>query len=159
MQLLTADQVEFWHNPEKTGWMHSQGEHIKTWRKRWFVLKQASSCAHDLQRAAPPLRDSTPPHTHTYTPCPIGVYVGLLKQRGCLLQGFLFRFANSEVGPSTKPRGIVDLSTVTDVADGSAATSRPNSIKLTTATGQICYLCESETSQARTLDIFCVHSF
>jgi hypothetical protein len=40
MQLLTADQVEFWHGPEKTGWMHSQGEHIKTWRKRWFVLKQ-----------------------------------------------------------------------------------------------------------------------
>mgnify|MGYP001810557620 CR=1 FL=1 len=39
-QLLTADQVEFWHHPEKAGWMHSQGEHIKTWRKRWFVLKQ-----------------------------------------------------------------------------------------------------------------------
>lgn len=42
LQLLTADQVEFWHHPEKAGWMHSQGEHIKTWRKRWFVLKQAS---------------------------------------------------------------------------------------------------------------------
>ncbi len=40
LQLLTADQVEFWHHPEKAGWMHSQGEHIKTWRKRWFVLKQ-----------------------------------------------------------------------------------------------------------------------
>ena len=40
LQLLTADQVEFWHGPEKAGWMYSQGEHIKTWRKRWFVLKQ-----------------------------------------------------------------------------------------------------------------------
>ena len=40
LQLLTADQVEFWHHPEKAGWMHSQGEHIRTWRKRWFVLKQ-----------------------------------------------------------------------------------------------------------------------
>ena len=42
MQLLTADQVEFWHDPEKAGWMHSQGEHIRTWRKRWFVLKQVN---------------------------------------------------------------------------------------------------------------------
>ncbi len=39
-QLLTADQVEFWRAPEKAGWMQSQGEHIKTWRRRWFVLKQ-----------------------------------------------------------------------------------------------------------------------
>lgn len=99
--LLTADQVEFWHHPEKEGWMHSQGEHIKTWRKRWFVLKQ----------------------------------------------GFLFRFAASEVGPAFKARGIVDLSTVTDVSDGGSTTGRPNSIKLSTATGHICYLCENETSQ------------
>lgn len=35
-----ADQVEFWRSPEKSGWMHSQGEVIKTWRRRWFVLKQ-----------------------------------------------------------------------------------------------------------------------
>lgn len=26
-------------------------------------------------------------------------------------QGFLFRFADDKVGPSSKPRGIVDLST------------------------------------------------
>ncbi|PSC70595.1 pleckstrin homology domain-containing 1-like [Micractinium conductrix] len=99
--LLTADQVEFWHHPEKAGWMHSQGEHIKTWRKRWFVLKQ----------------------------------------------GFLFRFATNDVTSSSKPRGIVDLSTVTDVADGGATTGRPNSIKLSTAAGHISYLCENETSQ------------
>ncbi|KAL4423786.1 hypothetical protein ABPG75_001087 [Micractinium tetrahymenae] len=99
--LLTADQVEFWHHPEKAGWMHSQGEHIKTWRKRWFVLKQ----------------------------------------------GFIFRFASNDVSSSSKPRGIVDLSTVTDVSDGSGATGRPNSIKVSTATGYICYLCENETSQ------------
>lgn len=36
----TADQVEFWRSPEKSGWMYSQGEVIKTWRRRWFVLKQ-----------------------------------------------------------------------------------------------------------------------
>lgn len=42
-QLLTADQVEFWRAPEKAGWMQSQGEHIRTWRRRWFVLKQVCS--------------------------------------------------------------------------------------------------------------------
>lgn len=32
--------VEFWHNPERNGWLMKQGEYIKTWRRRWFVLKQ-----------------------------------------------------------------------------------------------------------------------
>ena len=32
--------VEFWEAPERTGWLMKQGEHIKTWRRRWFVLKQ-----------------------------------------------------------------------------------------------------------------------
>jgi hypothetical protein len=100
--LPTADQVEFWKSPEKAGWMYSQGEHIKTWRKRWFVLKQ----------------------------------------------GFLFRFASQDVVPASKPRGIVDLSQVTDVSDGSELTGRPLSIKLSTATGgSKCYLTESETAQ------------
>ena len=31
--------VEYWKQPDYDGWMQSQGEHIKTWRKRWFVLK------------------------------------------------------------------------------------------------------------------------
>ncbi len=81
--------------------MHSQGEHIRTWRKRWFVLKQ----------------------------------------------GFLFRFASSDINSGSKPRGIVDLSQVTDVTDGSAATGRPNSIKVSTAGSHICYLTDSETAQ------------
>ncbi|KAG5109701.1 hypothetical protein JHK82_038924 [Glycine max] len=34
------DGVEFWSNPERTGWLTKQGEYIKTWRRRWFVLKQ-----------------------------------------------------------------------------------------------------------------------
>jgi len=32
--------VEFWHSPEKTGWLMKQGDLISTWRRRWFVLKQ-----------------------------------------------------------------------------------------------------------------------
>ena len=31
--------VEYWKQPDYDGWMQSQGEHIKTWRKRWWVLK------------------------------------------------------------------------------------------------------------------------
>ena len=32
--------VEFWHGAERSGWLTKQGEYIKTWRRRWFVLKQ-----------------------------------------------------------------------------------------------------------------------
>jgi hypothetical protein len=31
--------VEFWHEPERAGWLMKQGDVVKTWRKRWFVLK------------------------------------------------------------------------------------------------------------------------
>ncbi|KAG5020468.1 hypothetical protein JHK87_016323 [Glycine soja] len=35
------DSVEFWSNPKRTGgWLTKQGEYIKTWHHRWFVLKQ-----------------------------------------------------------------------------------------------------------------------
>ncbi|GAA0186451.1 hypothetical protein Leryth_008600 [Lithospermum erythrorhizon] len=34
------DGVEFWSGPERAGWLTKQGEYIKTWRRRWFVLKQ-----------------------------------------------------------------------------------------------------------------------
>ncbi|CAM6103186.1 unnamed protein product [Calypogeia fissa] len=36
----TGAVVEFWHDAERTGWLMKQGEYIKTWRRRWFVLKQ-----------------------------------------------------------------------------------------------------------------------
>jgi hypothetical protein len=35
----TGPLVEFWKDPERCGWLMKQGEHIKTWRRRWFVLK------------------------------------------------------------------------------------------------------------------------
>ena len=34
-----SSSVRFWHEPDFSGFMYSQGEVIKTWRKRWFVLK------------------------------------------------------------------------------------------------------------------------
>lgn len=33
-------QIQFWIDPEHSGWLLKQGEYIKTWRRRWFVLKQ-----------------------------------------------------------------------------------------------------------------------
>ncbi|GIL73762.1 hypothetical protein Vretimale_5370 [Volvox reticuliferus] len=38
--LPAADEVEYWRSPDKAGWLQSQGEHLKNWRNRWFVLKQ-----------------------------------------------------------------------------------------------------------------------
>lgn len=34
------ERVAFWSSPERAGWLTKQGEYIKTWRRRWFVLKQ-----------------------------------------------------------------------------------------------------------------------
>jgi hypothetical protein len=31
--------VEFWRQPERSGWLMKQGEFVKTWRRRWFILK------------------------------------------------------------------------------------------------------------------------
>ena len=31
--------MEFWAEPEKEGWLQSQGDHLRTWRRRYFVLK------------------------------------------------------------------------------------------------------------------------
>eukprot|EP01026_Neomeris_dumetosa_P049479 TRINITY_DN4316_c0_g1_i1.p2 TRINITY_DN4316_c0_g1~~TRINITY_DN4316_c0_g1_i1.p2 ORF type:complete len:137 (-),score=20.36 TRINITY_DN4316_c0_g1_i1:245-655(-) len=35
-----SGDVEFWHGAEKDGWLMKQGQYIKTWRRRFFVLKQ-----------------------------------------------------------------------------------------------------------------------
>lgn len=100
MQALPiADEIEFWHGAEKEGWLYSQGEYIKNWRRRWFVLKQ----------------------------------------------GHLFRFATRDINPASKPRGVVDLSQVSDVSDGRSTTGRSTSLKLSTATGHVCYIADSET--------------
>ncbi|EFN54128.1 hypothetical protein CHLNCDRAFT_13944, partial [Chlorella variabilis] len=31
--------VEFWRQAERSGWLMKQGEFMKTWRRRWFILK------------------------------------------------------------------------------------------------------------------------
>ncbi|OAY62529.2 hypothetical protein MANES_01G162600v8 [Manihot esculenta] len=32
--------IQFWSNPERSGWLMKQGDYLKNWRRRWFVLKQ-----------------------------------------------------------------------------------------------------------------------
>ena len=106
--LPTAEEVEFWSAPDKAGWLQSQGDHIKTWRRRWHVLKQ----------------------------------------------GHLFRFASPADAASraARPRGVVDLSQVTDVGEARAATGRDCSLRLATASGaELCYLADSETEQVEWL--------
>ncbi|XP_011035976.1 PREDICTED: pleckstrin homology domain-containing protein 1-like [Populus euphratica] len=39
-QSTQMDMVEFWSRSERTGWLIKQGEHIKTWRRQWVVLKR-----------------------------------------------------------------------------------------------------------------------
>ena len=34
-----AGAVEWWRSPEHAGWLHKKGEHLSTWRRRWFVLR------------------------------------------------------------------------------------------------------------------------
>lgn len=99
MQLKALEDVEFWRDPEKTGWMQCQGEVIKSWRRRWFILKE----------------------------------------------GFLFRFSSPDVNAASKPRGFVDLSKVTDVSEARDQTGKNNSLKLSTETGHVAYLADSET--------------
>jgi len=38
-QVVVPSAIIFWHNPTHDGWLHSQGDHTKSWRRRWFVLK------------------------------------------------------------------------------------------------------------------------
>lgn len=39
-QLPSVDAVEYWRTPDKAGWLGSQAEVMRLWRRRWFVLKQ-----------------------------------------------------------------------------------------------------------------------
>ncbi|KAF6262398.1 hypothetical protein COO60DRAFT_1624958 [Scenedesmus sp. NREL 46B-D3] len=39
-KLPSVDAVEYWRAPDKAGWLQSQSEVMKMWRRRWFVLKQ-----------------------------------------------------------------------------------------------------------------------
>ena len=68
-----------------------------------------------------------------------------------LKQGYMFRFATPDVSPGTKPRGLVDLSKVSDVTPAKDATGRNNSLMLSSPTGRVLYVADSETEQVEWL--------
>eukprot|EP00244_Chara_vulgaris_P004284 TRINITY_DN1849_c0_g1_i1.p1 TRINITY_DN1849_c0_g1~~TRINITY_DN1849_c0_g1_i1.p1 ORF type:complete len:150 (-),score=36.71 TRINITY_DN1849_c0_g1_i1:256-705(-) len=45
--------VPFWDAPERCGWLMKQGEYIKTWRRRWFVLKDGKIFWFKEERVTP----------------------------------------------------------------------------------------------------------
>ncbi|GFP79495.1 pleckstrin homology domain-containing protein 1 [Phtheirospermum japonicum] len=58
MELVQAgtndyDGVEFWGPSERAGWLTKQGEYIKTWRRRWFVLKHRARSSDSKNRWSP----------------------------------------------------------------------------------------------------------
>ncbi|GMN23795.1 hypothetical protein TIFTF001_000276 [Ficus carica] len=58
--------VEFWSEPERAGWLTKQGDYIKTWRRRWFVLKQGKLLWFKDSNVS---RASTPRGVLTMTTC------------------------------------------------------------------------------------------
>lgn len=60
-----------------------------------------------------------------------------------LKEGYVFRFLNNDIDSGSKPRGIVDLSKITDVQDtkGGMGGSR-HIIKLCTERNFIQYMCD-----------------
>ncbi|CAG9461373.1 unnamed protein product [Pedinophyceae sp. YPF-701] len=52
-----AGDTAYWEKPERCGWLMKQGEYIKTWRRRWFVLKDGKIFWFKFDRVT---RDSEP---------------------------------------------------------------------------------------------------
>lgn len=111
-QLAAANEVEYWSQPEKAGWVLCQGEVVKSWRKRWLVLKQVrEDPSFALNGAVLPLLFAallSAPLPLVLTPS----LVPFLFLSCCAPKGHLFRFIDDNVSEAVKPRGAVDLSKV-----------------------------------------------
>merc|ERR1711887_438469 len=90
--------VEFWHSPERCGWLMKQGEYIKTWRRRWFILKQ----------------------------------------------GKIFWFKTEEVGPSSIPRGVVDISRCLSIKGAEDVINRAHAFELSTHSETMFFIADSD---------------
>lgn len=95
---LEYDGIEFWTEPERAGWLTKQGEYIKTWRRRWFVLKQ----------------------------------------------GKLFWFKESIVNRSSKPRGVIPVSTCLTVKGAEDVLNRQFAFEISTRSDTMYFIADSE---------------
>ncbi|KAH7433403.1 hypothetical protein KP509_07G067600 [Ceratopteris richardii] len=91
-------QVDFSVNPERTGWLMKQGAIIKTWRRRWFVLKS----------------------------------------------GKLFWFKDSYVSRSSKPRGVIPVTSCLTVKGAEDVLNRPYAFELTTSQETMYFLAATD---------------
>ncbi|XP_074280321.1 pleckstrin homology domain-containing protein 1 [Silene latifolia] len=92
------DGVQFWSEPERAGWLTKQGEYIKTWRRRWFVLKQ----------------------------------------------GKLFWFKESVITRSSKPRGVIPVSSCLTVKGAEDVLNRQFAFELSTRNDTMYFIADSE---------------
>lgn len=111
-----------------SGWLWKQGEWIRTWRRRWFVLKQAPGGAQLAWFKGPPAGAAST--------------VGGGEDRA---EGQHVGAPGS--GALEKPRGIISCSTCLSVKGAEEVTNKPHSIELSTR-GDVFYLvAENEGSK------------
>mmetsp|Transcript_11823 Transcript_11823/g.29941 ORF Transcript_11823/g.29941 Transcript_11823/m.29941 type:complete len:168 (+) Transcript_11823:84-587(+) len=90
--------VEFWHSPERCGWLTKQGEYIKTWRRRWFILKQ----------------------------------------------GKIFWFKSQEVGPTSIPRGVIDVHRCLSIKGAEDVINKQHAFELSTYSETMFFIADSD---------------
>merc|ERR1711934_731939 len=90
--------VEFWHSPERCGWLMKQGEYIKTWRRRWFILKQ----------------------------------------------GKIFWFKTDSVGPTSIPRGVIDIHRCLSIKGAEDVINKAHAFELSTFSETMFFIADSD---------------
>ncbi|KAI3435962.1 hypothetical protein D9Q98_002020 [Chlorella vulgaris] len=90
--------VEFWRQPERAGWLMKQGEFMKTWRRRWFILKD----------------------------------------------GKIFWFKSDLVGPSTQPRGIIEVNKCLSIKGAEDAINKPHAFEISTTDQNMYFIADSD---------------
>ncbi|KAL4458632.1 hypothetical protein ABPG75_013497 [Micractinium tetrahymenae] len=90
--------VEFWRQPERSGWLMKQGEFVKTWRRRWFILKD----------------------------------------------GKIFWFKTDIVGPSTQPRGIIEVNRCLSIKGAEDAINKPHAFEISTTDQNMYFIADSD---------------
>ncbi|PSC71238.1 pleckstrin homology domain-containing 1-like [Micractinium conductrix] len=93
-----SEGVQFWSNPERCGWLLKQGEFIKTWRRRWFILKD----------------------------------------------GKIFWFKSDIVGPSSQPRGVIEVDRCLSIKGAEDAINRPHAFEISTTDQNMYFIADSD---------------
>ncbi|WIA22447.1 hypothetical protein OEZ85_004745 [Tetradesmus obliquus] len=136
-KLPSVDSVQYWRAPDKAGWLGSQAEVMRVWRRRWFVLKQG----YLFRFLSPDVSESVKPR---------GV-IDLSKVQDVRDGRAVTGKANS-VQLKTASGGSVCYVCESVVwvnrwlQLSSSVTGKANSVQLKTASGgSVCYMCKSET--------------